>query len=94
MFILMVLDSVFSRFMHAYSKVNKKRVYVKSISGSEDPLDDGKSYVCNQVVDFIFSTVYYNIVFKYGNSNHKLPEKQTAASVKMLPLPNRLRLWQ
>ena len=39
----------FGRFMHAYSKVDEKRGYVKSISGSEDPLDHGKSY------DFILS---------------------------------------
>ena len=34
----------FGRVMHAYSKVDEKRVNVKSIPGSEDPLDDGKSY--------------------------------------------------
>ena len=33
----------FGGVMHVYSNVDEKRVYVKSISGSEDPLDDGKS---------------------------------------------------
>ena len=33
----------FGRVMHVYSNVDEKRVYVKSISASEDPLDDGKS---------------------------------------------------
>ena len=32
----------FGRVIYVYSNVDKKRVYVKSISGSEDPLDDGK----------------------------------------------------
>ena len=32
----------FEKVMHVYSNVDEKRVYVKSISGSEDPLDDGK----------------------------------------------------
>ena len=34
----------FGRVMHAFSKVDEKGVYVKSISGLEDPLNDGKSY--------------------------------------------------
>ena len=33
----------FEKVMHVYSNVDEKRVYVKSISGSEDPLDDGRS---------------------------------------------------
>ena len=33
----------FGRVMRVYSNVDEKRVYVKSISGTEDPLDDGKS---------------------------------------------------
>ena len=33
----------FGRVMHVYWNVDEKYVYVKSISGSEDPLDDGKS---------------------------------------------------
>ena len=33
----------FGRVMHVYSNVDEKRVYVESILGSEDPLDDGKS---------------------------------------------------
>ena len=32
----------FGRVMHAFSKVDEKGVYVKSISGLEDPLNDGK----------------------------------------------------
>ena len=35
--------SGFGTVMHVYSNVDEKRVYVKSITGSEDPLDDGKS---------------------------------------------------
>ena len=30
------------RVMHVYSNVDEKHVYVKSISGSEDPLDGNK----------------------------------------------------
>ena len=33
----------FGRVMHVYSNVDEKCVYVKSISGSEDPIDDGNS---------------------------------------------------
>ena len=33
----------FGRVMRVYSNVDEKRAYVKSISGTEDPLDDSKS---------------------------------------------------